>query len=341
MELRAAYISHKANWMRFTPRSAKENKLLLLQGGSAELKYYREQGWHAKVLAFAVGLSGGFDDADDCIVESAWNDRWSLDGMKFDAIICNQAGNHVLSEPLVVRHLMGLLNATGEFRVRLRNPEYYGDILVRSGRELWPQPNDFPHGYHKGLESLRSDLSEMGCSLSVINEEIDNAYHSPEMPQWPMINGWDCDLFLPSDPTGRKAHFVQGWILSLQALPVSRSASVELAPEDLTMLHKEVGGLLDNVNLVEAGLVLDKIFQSGKADADTCNLQGVLYFYRKDFAAAWESFRMAILLNQERLDYYNNLVDASVPANRVSETRELLLRARGKVSGIEDLITNA
>lgn len=337
MELRAAYLNHKANWMRFAPRTARENRLLVLQGGASELAFYREQGWHATVLAFAVGLSGGFENAADCIVESPWNDSWSVDGIKFDAMVCNQAGNHLLSESLVVRHLMALLLPKGELRVRLRNPVYYGDVLIRSGREVWPQPHDFPHGYHKNLEDLQADLSEMGCSLTVLQEDLDGMYHSSEMPQWPSINAWDCSLFLPDDPVARKQYFVQSWLLSLQPVPVARELANEIDGEDLESLHKEIGGLLDGVHLEEAGLVLDKLFQSGRADADTCNLQGVLHFYRKNFPAAWESFRMAILLKAERLDYYQNLTDAAIPADRVSETKDILMRAQGKVAGIEGL----
>lgn len=341
MELRAAYLNHKANWLRHAPRNAKENRLLILQAGYAELQFYRDLGWNAQVLAFAVGVSGGFENSDDCIVVSPWSDSWSLDGMKFDSMICNHAGNHLLSEPLVVRHLMALLSPTGDLRVRLRNPEYYGDILIRSGREVWPQPQDFPHGFHKNLEDIRGDLAEMGCSLLVIQEELDGAYHSPDMMEWPSIQGWDCSLFLPKDAVSRKNHFVQSWILALQPLPVERNVASDLDGGELMALHTEIGSLLDGVHLEEAGLVLDKLFQSGRADADTCNLQGVLCFYRKDFNAAWESFRMAILLKPERLDYYQNLLDASVPANRVSETQELLLRAKGKVPGVEELIANA
>jgi len=336
MDLLAAYTQKTSTWLSIAPKSAKENRLLVLQGSSTELAHYRKLGWNAEALLFAIGLTSTFEKSEGFTLVSPWANSWPLDGVKFDAILCNGNANAVFSMMDLSRHILALLHPQGLWYAQIMNPDYYGEILARQGREVWPQPGDPPRASYLSLQDLENSLDQWGAQLVDAREIVDNMYHNPEMPRWPSINGWDCTLYLPSDPALRKLHFISSWQITLRMLPVSE-ASETLAPEELASLHQEIESLLEGARLEEAGLILDKLFQSGRAEADTCNLQGVLHFYREQFPQAWESFRMAILLDGDRLDFYQNMADVASKAERSQETAVILKRAQGRVPGVEEI----
>jgi hypothetical protein len=338
MDLRAAYLNKKSLWYSFGPRSARENRLLVIQGSAEECRFYDGLGWETTSLAFAIGLSEGFASPGKCISVSAWADSWPCDGMKYDALVCNQAGSTVTADTHLMRRVVALLSPSGTIRIRLQNPEYFGDTIFRRGHEIWPQPQDFPHGASLGVEALKSSLSEFGCELIDVQEDVDPMYHNPEMSKWPAINGWDCSVYLPQDPSQRKQHFIKSWVVALKH-QTTLEALQGVAPQntDLNVVHAEIEELLDDVRLDEAGLILDKLFQSGEASAETCNLQGVLHFYRKKHRDAWNSFRMAILLDGTRLDFFQNLADVAPHAGTVPETLVMLAKAKGRVPGVEEI----
>ena len=341
MELATAYLRNKCAWHTVTPRSARENHLLVVQGGPAEVLHYRSLGWDAKAVVFSIGLSSLFETTDDCFALSPWQDTWPIDGMKFDALICNQAGNHILAEHDLFRRLTALMTQGASLYVRLRNPECYTEVIKRTGREIWPQPQDYPLAMSTILEDVKSALPVLGCSLVSATENFDGLYHSKEMTRWPSIQGWDCTVYLPEQPEARKRIFIESWLIVLTPLVPKQTDKQQLDHSDLNGLHKEIEDLLETKRLAEAGLLLDKIFQMGASNADTCNLQGVLHFYRKEFRAAWESFRLAILQDGSRLDYYQNLADTSLDAGRLEETRGILTLARGHVNGVEGITLHA
>jgi len=337
MELRSAYLRTNRDWISLAPRSVRENRILVIQGNVEEVLFYRNLGWDAKALIFSMGVAGEFQDADQFEAVSPWQTSWGVDGMKFDFLVCNASANALLDHPDLVRRLFALLHPHGSLRLRLRNPEYYGTWIQRVGRELWPQPNDYPSSFGPGLKTLQSSLAEYGGVLVEVQEELDGMYHSPDMERWPTVTGWDCQVYLPRDSQQRKERFIKGWQVTLAPSAAKKTNLPSLDSQDLNSLHKEVESLLAEVKFEDAGLVLDKLFQSGTANSETCNLQGVLNFYRKDFASAWDNFRMAISLDSTRLDFYENLADAAGKADRVQETRELIARAQGKVPGVEGI----
>ncbi|HSQ41737.1 MAG TPA: hypothetical protein VLM37_05605 [Fibrobacteraceae bacterium] len=340
MLLLDSYLQNAASWLALDPRSARECALLVIQGSAAEVGYYREKGWNARALVFSVGISDSFSQRQDCFIASPWMDCWGIDGMKFDALVCNASANAVLANASLIRKLATLLTPQGHLHFFVQNPDYYGNLLIRNGRELWPQPKEPPQGFQIGLESLQAGLDPRGCSLVEIHEILDDQYHHPDMSRWPSINGWDCSVYLPQDPQQRKLHFIKSWEVVLA--PANHSHEpLPLEGKTLQGAHEEVEDLLEKVRLDEAGLVLDKIFHSGQATAETCNLQGVLHFYRNNFREAWESFRLAILKDPSRLDYYQNLVDAARKADCLDEARTILAKAKDSVPGVGEINFNA
>lgn len=338
--LASAYLSNKAAWTVVSPRSARENRLLVVQGGPDEVHYYRNMGWDAKALVFSIGLASSFG-AEECFGLSPWATTWPVDGMKFDAVVCNQAGNHLLAEPDVFRRITALVAQGGLLHVRLRNPDSYGEVIRRTGREIWPQPVEYPVAMSTTLEEVKTNLPALACTLISANETFDGLYHSADMPHWPSINAWDCSVYLPAGLESRRRLFLESWLLVLTPAAPKQNANSTFDPTDLKGLHKEIEELLEAKKFPEAGLILDKIFQLGQANAETCNLQGVLHFYRQEFRSAWESFRLAILQDGTRLDFYQNLADAGVKADLKQETNNILKLAHGRVAGVEGIIPNA
>lgn len=336
--LRSAYLHDSSLWLTIRPQFARENRLLLVQGGGAEAKHFADLGWQVDVLVFAAGFTESMPANVKCYLVSPWANQWEIEGFKYHSIVIgNQSMAEVVSESSLLKRLFALLESNGQLQGRFVNSRYYGEIFPRSGRELWPQDFESPHASHYSLEKLRQDCQEWKVDVTVRSEDMDTMSHHADFAKWQEFSGWETVIALPQDPVRRKELFLR----SSHVVLSQRKQIAELNPDDLTIVHGEIESLLNATRLDEAGVLLDKLFQASKGNAQTCNLQGILQFYRGQYKEAWDSFRMAILLCGDRLEYYQNLADASVHANRESETATILDRARGVVPGIEEIVPHA
>jgi len=336
--LRSAYLQEKSLWLPLRPQSARENRLLLVQGGGAEALHFTELGWQVEILAFAAGCTDGIPHFIKSYLVSPWATQWEIEGFKYHAVVIgNVAMADVLSEPSLLKRLLALLETNGQLHGRFVNSGYYGELFPRSGRELWPQDFDPPHASWYTIENLRSDCQEWNIEVAIRSEEMDSISQHVDFSKWQEFSGWETRMDLPQDPVRRKSLFLKNSHVVLS----SRKQIAELKEDDLAVVHSEIEALLNDARLEEAGVLLDKLFQASKGNAQTCNLQGILQFYRGQVKEAWDSFRMAILLRGDRLEYYQNLADASVQADRVTETATILDRARGIVPGIEEIVPHA
>lgn len=318
-ELRSAYLSESKAWIDLRPGTARENNLLLLQGSLRQIHFYEDLGWRVRSLVWSPGLK----DEDDRIVYVPVNEKeWPVLGMKFHALIANVSVDAWLGFGddfwMQLRHLCC---DRALVRLFLNNVDYYGNAMLRSGRELFPFPSHQPFRRGAGIHDIRHRLEKSSFVWKSAQEDLDGLFSHQNMEQWSTLDGWDCKFYLPTEPLARKSCFIKSWWLEAQADWTEAQA---LASDELAVLHQEIESLLEQTALEEAGTILDKLFAMGATDARSYNLQGILFFYRQNPQAAWQSFRMAIEGDRECLDYYRNFWDAACQCGLQAETLGIL-----------------
>jgi len=318
-----AYLRNSKDWWIESPVTGLGNRLLLIQAGKTEVEAYEDAGWDVRSLVFAPGLIA--EKSNKIVLASIWDDTWPLDVQKFDRIQCNTGFDALArSEAALLRRLTPCLIDSGNFCAQVWNPSFFAVVLAKASREIFPFPQHAPQPSGAGLEEVKTQIRDQGWEVIETIPLLDPLANRAEAWACAALDEWDVCLHLPREREKRELMYTRGWRLRLKKRAAESSAS-KLAPDALEQLHREIQELLETAQLREAGIILDKVFALGHANGRTYNLQGIWYFYRREFQRAWESFLMALTLAPCE-DHAHNLLDAAQHIDRVEQSKVVIGR---------------
>ncbi|NLB62490.1 MAG: hypothetical protein GX801_00085 [Fibrobacter sp.] len=174
-ELLCAYTKNADNWWLQPAKGTTENRLLLLQAGSAELSAYKKLGWDAKSLVLAPGLA--LDNDKDVIYMKDLSASWPLSDWDYHSVICNHGFSDLWERTpdFCIDCVQGLAEG-GTLNVRLNNPRYFLNLILKTSREYITMPNSLTMADTTlRLKRLIQHLEFLGFDLQNKELEIDES----------------------------------------------------------------------------------------------------------------------------------------------------------------------
>ena len=223
---------------------------------------------------------------------------------------------------------------TSELKTAFQNSQYFQNILDKGTRDLSP----WPHHPHKGFEYSRSQIETI-ASVFIDFElkwevEWDGNYNNPESQRWNTIAGSDVDIDLSifnSDLAKKKDFFLKQWFLTLK-----RPKEVLNTQAEATL--REVERRLETGELDLVGPLLQDLQVELGEDARVYNLKGVYAFYQNDSLGAYLNFLEAVERQQNRQDFWENLMDAAKVLSRESDVLTLAKKFQNAVGFLAGLV---
>lgn len=327
--LRQDYLSNRELWIDFTPENAAKNRLVIVNASHYQEDFYTQKGW--QVLNFI--LAPGLPDTPNSIRLPLVYKQWPILPNGNSVVILNQVLDHLGEPGEFLLKLSTCLEIGGKFWIRLSNPFYFSNALIRMDYTAKPWPQQAPQGKLFSPEELKETLPTI-LQMQEVREIMDGLYHDPRHMQWKYISGFMQRLLLPSGANERKRCFVRYFDVELAL----ESRMPSLPVEELPNLHKQIESLLNTGELEPAALLIDKIFQNGLTDAATYNLQGVLYYYRKQYHQAWDSFRLSLEMLPGIEDVYRNILDVAVWLGREEDAKIFVERDAQSYPHLRELL---
>ncbi len=295
------------------PESPAQNMLLFVDAAADTCRQAIAKGWQVHNLLFSQALIAENSDVEYGVISANVYGEWtSLISLKFDALYLGAFGSYVEDLGSMLTKFQSALKAHAVLYATLPNCDYYQCVIDKSTRELLPWPTQAPMGQGYKRSELEAILETTELRIVSLEETMDSLFYNDNYTKWQHVNGIDCKVALSNNPDERKKSFIKSFTLTVSNASTEIITAANMVDGiDIDKVHTQIQSLLrDGQTGVVLGM-LEKIFESGRANDMTHNLHGIYYYYLGENQKAYISFIDAIQLNAGVADYYLNVYDAA------------------------------
>lgn len=337
MNLIHHYLETKPSWCENVPHG--NGNLLAVNASPAEASFYTSLGWAVQTLSLSPGIADLWLGKSNTHVYSYWNLGHISELGHFDAITWNDSCNSFLSVPGVIQNVLALLSKSGKAYLRINNSLLSRTRLIAASRSMFRWPHNTP--CDQGCQETDLHSGKYWKDWQSTYEPIfSKAYQANIDKPIRVLTGVDNQLEIdPDDRQARKDAMTIGWNVVIQH-QATVPPFTPTPPITQPVEHAQIQQQLERQDYESAHVLLRQLFNSGKATAETYNLQGIWHFLQQQPTLAWENFRLAVEKDPANIDFYHNLVDAAPLCKKVDVTRSILEQNRHRSPEIASLIHN-
>ncbi len=339
MNLVHHYLETKQSWCENVPRG--NGDLLAINASPGEVSFYASQGWAVQTLSLSPGIADLWQGNAQAHAFSYWDLSQTTKLGQFHAIAWNDSCNSFLNTPNVIHSVLELLAPSGKAYLRLNNSLLSRTRLIAASRSMFRWPHNTP--CDQGCQETDVISGKYWKEWQATHEPIfSKAYQANIDKPIRVLTGVDNQLEIdPNDSQARKDAMTIGWNVVLQRQPiVAPFVPSQVLPVAQPAEHAQIQQQLERQDYEGSHALLRQLFHSGKATAETYNLQGIWHFLQQQPTLAWENFRLAVEKDPANIDFYHNLVDAAPLCKKEDITRSILEQNRHRSPDIASLIRN-